>query len=77
MKKITVTIAVWVVFYCCSTKDNSDGFVTLFEKTNGTETASYDQVITYYKELATVYPEITLHEMGQTDSRQAVTFSRS
>ena len=41
---------------------------TVFEKSNGVETATYDETITFYKNLALKYPEITLKEMGETDS---------
>jgi len=41
---------------------------TVFEKSNGVETSTYDETITFYKNLALKYPEITLREMGETDS---------
>ncbi|WP_417861150.1 M14 family metallopeptidase [Winogradskyella sediminis] len=41
---------------------------TVFEKSNGIETATYDETIAFYKNLALKYPEITLREMGETDS---------
>ena len=43
-------------------------FITIFEKSNGTETATYEQTIQYYLNLSKVYPEIQLHEIGETDS---------
>jgi len=43
-------------------------FQTVFEKSNGTETATYQQTINFYQQLANVYPEITIREMGITDS---------
>ena len=43
-------------------------FTTIFEKSNGTETSTYQETIAFYKELAAVYPEISLMEMGETDS---------
>ena len=51
------------------TKAYSDfDFTTVFEKSKGLETATYHETITYYKALAERYPEITLQEMGETDS---------
>lgn len=43
-------------------------FTTVFERSNGTETATYRQVIDYYEDLAAVYPSIAIQEMGLTDS---------
>lgn len=43
-------------------------FKTTFEKTNGTETSSYRETIVFYKDLAAAYPEISIMEMGETDS---------
>jgi hypothetical protein len=43
-------------------------FTTTFEKSKGTETATYQETIAFYKDLAAAYPEISLLEMGETDS---------
>ncbi|MDT0642465.1 M14 family metallopeptidase [Zunongwangia sp. F363] len=43
-------------------------FETQFEKSGGTETATYQQVIDFYSELEEVYPSITFTEVGETDS---------
>lgn len=48
------------------TKKNKD-FTTLFETSNGTETPTYEEVISFYEGLAEVYPEISLFEIGTTD----------
>ncbi len=47
---------------------NSVNFETVFEKTNGLETASYQQTIDFYTSLAMNYPQITLQAIGKTDS---------
>ena len=47
---------------------NAQKFQTVFEKSNGTETATYDEVINFYQRLAKDYPEISIREMGMTDS---------
>lgn len=43
-------------------------FETVFEKSSGEQTATYPQIIDYYKELAEAYPSIELIEFGLTDS---------
>ena len=43
-------------------------FETVFEKSSGKETATYAQVIEYYKQLGNAYPSIKLIEFGKTDS---------
>ncbi|HET8854804.1 MAG TPA: M14 family metallopeptidase [Salinimicrobium sp.] len=48
--------------------ENDYDFTTVFEKSGGTETATYPQVIDFYQNLAGVYPSISLQEMGETDS---------
>lgn len=43
-------------------------FETVFERSQGTETATYNQVISYYKQLTEAYPTIRMEEHGLTDS---------
>jgi len=43
-------------------------FETSFEKTNGLETATYHEVISFYQNLADTYSEIKLETIGKTDS---------
>ena len=43
-------------------------FTTIFETSNGTETATYEQTIAFYSELATNYPQISIQAIGETDS---------
>ncbi len=43
-------------------------FVTIFEKSNGMETATYQQTIQYYSDLADAYPQISFDSIGETDS---------
>ena len=71
--KITITQKILVLFviiaFGCATnnKDTFD-FTTQFEKSNGTETPEYKEVISYYRNLAASYSEITMFEIGKTDS---------
>ncbi|NQY05055.1 MAG: M14 family metallopeptidase, partial [Flavobacteriaceae bacterium] len=60
-----------LVLIACNTKKESNpeyDFTTVFEKSKGFETATYDEIITYYENLADVYPEVTLETFGETDS---------
>lgn len=43
-------------------------FTTVFEKSGGTETATYPEVIDYYEDLAAVYSTVRLQQIGETDS---------
>ena len=43
-------------------------FTTVFEKSKGLETATYQETIKYYNDLADSYPEISIKEIGATDS---------
>lgn len=43
-------------------------FETVFERSGGLETASYQEGITFYRQLAKAYDTIEMREMGQTDS---------
>ncbi|MDO5105133.1 M14 family metallopeptidase [Capnocytophaga sp.] len=47
---------------------SKEGFVTRFETSNGTESAAYEEVIDFYKELSRQYSTISLKTMGQTDA---------
>jgi len=54
---------------CNSVEKNNDfNFTTLFETSNGTETADYFQIIAFYENLAEAYPSVAIYEMGRTDS---------
>ncbi len=58
----------FLVFFLFCSFVHAQKFQTVFEKSNGTKTASYEEVISYYQQLAKVYPEISIREMGLTDS---------
>lgn len=51
-----------------SAQKTEKDFTTVFEKSKGTETSTYQETIAFYKELAAAYPEISIMEMGETDS---------
>jgi hypothetical protein len=60
------------MFSACTAKEQQSeiDFTTIFETSNGTETATYEQTIAFYTELAKMYPEVTLEAIGETDSGQ-------
>ncbi len=68
MKKITSLFFIIILVACSSKKDEKIDFTTLFEKSNGTETPEYKDVISFYKKLHQSYNEISLFEIGETDS---------
>lgn len=47
---------------------NETDFETAFEKSEGMKTATYEQTILYYENLAKTYPEISIRKVGMTDS---------
>ena len=67
MKKILVVIILLVS--CSSEKDKKVyDFTTIFEASNGLETATYKQTIQFYNNLAEAYPEVSIQAIGETDS---------
>ena len=72
MKKL---ILLFVIILSCSEKSDqkkdiksNKDFTTVFEKTEGLETATYQETIQYYKDLADAYSEISIQAIGETDS---------
>ena len=72
MKKF---ILLFLIIVSCSEKSNQNknnkteiDFTTVFEKSEGLETATYDETIQYYSDLADSYSEISIQEIGETDS---------
>ena len=66
MKKIFLLL-ITVTFFTCQ-QHNNNTFITHFEKTEGLETPEYHDVINYYQELSSIYSEISVFEMGETDA---------
>lgn len=67
MKKIIRTIALMALCYTCLPASAQD-LTTRFEKTQGQETATYDECIAYYRQLDKRFPQISMREMGNTDA---------
>ena len=69
MKNFLLLSLMICVLSCNKTdKKSSRDFTTTFEKSNGLETPVYNEVISYYKDLANTYSEISLLKFGTTDS---------
>ena len=66
MKKILVLL-ILIVSCKPATKTDFD-FETVFEKSKGLETATYNQTIQFYYNLATAFPSISIDSIGSTDS---------
>ncbi|WP_299251456.1 M14 family metallopeptidase [uncultured Lacinutrix sp.] len=66
MKK-TLTLLLVIISFSCETKTNFD-FTTVFEKSNGLETATYAETIAYYRALSKEYASIAIDSIGETDS---------
>ncbi len=49
-------------------KDVEFDFTTTFEKSKGTETETYDDIIEYYSQLSDNYQSVTMYQMDRTDS---------
>jgi len=66
MKKLLVLL---LLLISCTPKTNkSVDFTTVFERSNGTETATYRETIQYYTDLANTYSDISMETIGETDS---------
>ncbi len=57
-------------FLACEKKSEHRAidFLTQFETSNGLETATYEEAITFYIKLAKEFPEINIQTIGSTDS---------
>ena len=66
----TLILLLFIVLASCSkpNQKSSVDFTTKFEKSLGTETTTYFETIAYFEQLTNVYSEISMVEMGQTDS---------
>ncbi|WP_072351321.1 M14 family metallopeptidase [Flavobacteriaceae bacterium A100] len=67
MKKLLILL---VLLTSCSSEKNISNFdfTTTFEKSQGTETPTYSEVINYFTQLAETYSEISIQAIGETDA---------
>jgi hypothetical protein len=70
MLKFTLAfLSTILIFSCDSTTEEIDfDFVTTFERSNGMETATYDEVVVFYERLAKAHTSVAIYEMDKTDS---------
>ncbi|MFK8058562.1 MAG: M14 family metallopeptidase [Polaribacter sp.] len=66
--KIVVFLVFIAIIGCSKDSETKKDFTTLFEKTKGTETPEYKDVISYYKDISETYSGVSLFSFGQTDS---------
>jgi len=67
--KRCILFFVILIYSCNSDKSQSaKNFTTIFESSQGTETATYEETIQFYYDLAKAYNEISIQEIGETDS---------
>ena len=68
MKRFILVLVVLII--SCESDGNlsSNDFKTVFEKSGGTETATYKETIQFYSDLAKTFSEINIQEFGETDS---------
>ena len=64
MKKVFILFLLSITSYAQKYTD----FTTVFETSKGTKTATYTQTIKFYTDLANTYSEISIQEIGMTDS---------
>lgn len=68
MKKLYFLLFIVVISCSKPSKKPLVDFTTKFENSSGTETTTYFETIKYFEELAKSFPEISMIEMGETDS---------
>ena len=70
MKKrlLLLLSSIFLIFSCNNSSKEKIDFTTLFEKSKGTETPEYKDVISFYTNLAEEYSQVSLFSFGQTDA---------
>lgn len=70
MKQLVAIFSFLILFYSCEKKPEEVeiDFPTTFENSNGTQTATYEEVLDFYMALAKEFPEINIQTIGETDS---------
>ncbi|RKR06998.1 zinc carboxypeptidase [Maribacter vaceletii] len=68
--RILLSILSLVLLFSCETteEEKKAEFSTPFEKSSGQQTATYDEVISFYLKLAKEYSSINVQTIGETDS---------
>ena len=75
MKKIIILLIGSLLLACGNSDKSPEDFdlETVFEKSNGTQTPTYEEVIQFYKDLDEAYVSIKTYEYGKTDSGKPLT----
>ncbi|TVZ51912.1 M14 family metallopeptidase [Dokdonia sp. Hel_I_53] len=75
MRTLFIVLIFASLLGCGETKDNPENidFTTPFEKSGGTQTPTYEEVITFYKDLDNAYRSIKTYEVGMTDAGKPLT----
>ena len=68
LKTIFYFLLLILILSCAGNKNSTSDFTTPFEKSKGTETPEYKEVIAYYQQLSNSFDEISMFTFGQTDS---------
>lgn len=68
--KYIITLSLLLTLCSCTSDKKSENFdfTTRFERSGGTETATYEDVIEFYQHLAEQYTSIAIYTMDKTDS---------
>ncbi len=68
-QSVLLSAVIFLSVGCSNTTQNSDfNFETRFETSSGLETATYEEVISFYKNLSETHNAIALYDMQKTDS---------
>ena len=69
MKKCIILPIILIIISCGNNSKSVDfDFTTTFESSGGTKTATYDEIVTFYENLAEKHTSIAIYEMDKTDS---------
>ncbi len=72
MKKLWLVLGILISLTSCDFSRykliKEYDFETRFEKSGGTETGTYAEVIKFYEQLADAYPSVSIQQFGETDS---------
>ncbi len=65
-----LTLRICITLLCCemATSQNNEDISLAFEKSNYTKTATYPEILTFYKNLETSFHTIKIMEIGTTDA---------
>ena len=65
MKRLIIAL---ILLSSCSKSTKDFDFTTRFESSQGLETATYEETITYYRNLAEAFATVSIDSIGETDA---------